>query len=87
MLYFVETEREQCQGNKVQVQDFNKTNACGDEYSRINTVQVTDNLSKAEATLDTMELALYAAIAAVILESMGTCCYIFCCKSRWLFTH
>lgn len=82
MLQILNTEREQCQTNKHQVQDFNKTNGCGDNYSRINTIKVIENLSKAEATLDTMEIALVSAIVLVAIESCCTCLYVYCCKKR-----
>lgn len=76
MLYIVNTERDQCMTNKKEVEDFDKVNGCGDDYSIINTDQVIENLSKAEATLDAMEIALISVLVLVGIEAMGLCIYI-----------
>ena len=51
MLEVIDIEREQCIENHAKVEQFAKTNVCGDEYSRLDTFKTTDRLSKAEVTL------------------------------------
>ena len=41
MLYIVNEERVQCRDNLVKVAKFDKTNDCGDDYSKVNTQAVT----------------------------------------------
>ena len=79
MLYIVNEERSQCHDNLVKVGKFNKTNDCGDDYSKVNTQAVTSQLGQAEARLDGMEISLIVALGLIILESIGLFAYRFCC--------
>ena len=79
MLYIVNEERGQSRDNLVKVAKFNKTNDCGDDYSKVNTQAVTLQLGQAEARLDGMEISLIVALGLIILESGGLCIYRFCC--------
>ena len=47
MLQLVDIERQQCLDNQEKVQEFTKTNDCGDEYMHMNTHEVTDRLLNA----------------------------------------
>ncbi len=82
MLQIVNIEREQCQTNKHQVQDFNQTNGCGDHYSLIDTKKIIENLNKAEVSLDAMEIALVSVIVLVAIEAFCLCLYVYYCKGK-----
>ena len=75
MMTMIETERAQAHGNIDRVHKFAKTNSCGDEYSKIDTYKVLDRLSKADATLDGMMLAIWVGIGFVCVETLGLMCH------------
>uniref|UniRef100_A0A7S3MR75 Uncharacterized protein n=1 Tax=Favella ehrenbergii TaxID=182087 RepID=A0A7S3MR75_9SPIT len=83
MLKIIEIEREQCEGNQERVQQFSKTNVCGDDYSKLDTIATTDKLSKAAITLEHMTYALFGAIGLVICELVGMCCWRVFCRKRY----
>jgi len=82
MLKMIDFEREQCEYNKQEVTKFSGTNLCGDEYSRLDTVLVTDNLTKAELTLQQMQYALYFVVGVIIFELICMGCYYILCEKK-----
>ena len=83
MLQVIDIEKEQCTENHTKVKQFSKTNVCGDDYSKLDTIGTTDRLSKAEQTLQSMEYALYGAIGLLCVELVGMCCWRIFCKKRY----
>ena len=81
MLQIIDIEKEQCSDNRSKVEQFGVTNMCADEYSKLDVAKTSDRLSKAEATLEKMEQALYGLIGLVCFELVSfTLWRIFCSK-------
>lgn len=75
MLQIIDQEREQCHANQERIQQFTKTNVCGDEYSRVDTYAVSEKLSKSETILDAIDLSIKVAIVFLAIEFFGMCCF------------
>ncbi len=62
------------------MQEFTKTNDCGDEYMHMDTKEVKGRLENAEVTLDGMDLSILVAIGVLVFEFFALCCYSWCKK-------